>query len=279
MDRPCLVMAFGGWPDAAEVATRGINHLIRQLKARRFAEMNCEDFFNYTQSRPFIVAEDGALSQLRMPSVEFFFWKNPNGGNDIIFMRGIEPELRWKTFCDAIIEFVREMDVGRVYALGALYDNMPHTRAPRVSGLVNTIGLKKLLVSNKLNPVAYRGPAAIHSLLLTECSKAQIEMITLWGHPPFYVRPEASPRVCMTLLDALNKLLGIVVDLEDLKLASAQTDKTLDRLVSDNPQLRCHVKEMEQRYDSDTSPDQASHGVEQVIRDVEDYLRNEGGKS
>ncbi|MBI2857517.1 MAG: PAC2 family protein [Chloroflexi bacterium] len=279
LSRPSLIMAFGGWPDAAEASTQGIDHLIRQLKAKRFAEMDCERFFDFTQSRPFIVAEDGSLEQFRMPSVDFFFHKSARGKNDLIFMRGVEPELEWKTFSSRIIELAREFKVSRIYSLGALYDNLPHTRAPKVSGLVNAVNLKKLLAAHKIAAAIYRGPAAIHAFLLTECSKARIEMVSLWGHPPFYVRPEASPRVCMSLLQALGRLLDIDIDMEELKVASTQTDRVLDRLVADNPQLQSHVKDMEHSYDSECGMDRARQGVDEVIKDVENYLRNEGGKS
>jgi proteasome assembly chaperone (PAC2) family protein len=278
LNSPYLVLAFGGWPDAAEVATRGVNHLIRQLKAKHFAEINCEEFFNYTQSRPMIVAEDGALCQLRFPAFDFYFCKGPADGHDLILMRGIEPELKWKTFADTLIRFAQEMGVSRIFTLGGLYDNLPHTRTPKVSALVNAVGLRQLLAPNGVSPVAYRGPAAIHGVLLAACARARLEMIGLWGHPPFYMRPEANPRVCMALVKTLSTFIGITVDLKDLKLASEQTDRALDHLVSDNPLLRSQVKEMEDLYDAESAVGRPAESPDEVIRDVEDFLRSEGGK-
>lgn len=273
---PYLIIAFGGWPDASEAATRGINVLLQQFKARHFAEIDSESFFNYAHSRPIASAEGGSLNQLRLPTVDFYYSTNESDGHDIILARGPEPELCWKTFADTLIKFAHEMGVVRIFSLGALFDNMPHTRAPKVSGLVNTIGLKKLLHVNKVNPVAYRGPSAIQGVLLSACSRARLEMVTLWGHPPYYMGSGANPRVCMSLLETLGRFIGVAVDVEDLRLASVQMDRALDSMVSGDPQLRAQVKEMEEAYDSEMGAEKTSEGTEEVIRDLEDFLRNEG---
>lgn len=225
LNSPYLVTAFGGWPDAAKVTTRGMNHLLRQLKARHFAEVNSEEFLNYSQSRPMVVVDSGALNQMRFPSTDFHYWKSETGGHDIILMRGTEPEPRQRTFADTAIKLSIDLGVTRAFVLGGLFHNTPHTWAPRISGSVNTVALKKALPQYGINPVSYRGPGAIQGVLLSACIKAKPEMITLWGHPPFYMRPEPSPRVCMALLEKLGQLLGISIDVEDLCIARAQTER------------------------------------------------------
>lgn len=279
LNRPHLVVAFGGWPDAAEVATRTVAHLIGQLKAWPFAEINGEEFFDFTKSRPEIVVEDGLLRQLRLPTIESFFWKSPSGGHDIILMRGIEPELRWKTFADIVVALAREFGVTRIIALGGLYDNVPHTRAPKVSGLVNQAHLKELLLANGVSLTTYRGPAGVHSMLLAASEKAGIEMISLWGHSPFYLRSEANPRMCIALVSMLNRFLAIQADVEKLRRAAEQMDRALGRLMSENPRLRAQLEKLEEQYDAESVSDGPSEGAEQVVRDIEDFLHREGGKT
>jgi len=279
LNRPHLVVAFGGWPDAAEVATRTVDNLIGQLKAWPFAEINGEEFFDFTKVRPEIIVEDGLLRQLRLPTIESFFWKSPSGGHDIILMKGMEPELKWKTFADVLVELARQFGVTRIIALGGLYDNVPHTRAPKVSGLVNQAHLKALLLANRASLTTYRGPAGVHGMLLAASEKAGIEMVSLWGHSPFYLRSETNPRMCMELVLMLNNLLGIQVDVEKLSRAAEQMDRALARLVSENPHLRSHLEKLEERYDAESVPDEPVEGAEQIVRDVEDFLRREGGKT
>ena len=36
---PTMLVAFAGWPDAAEAATRAMRFLVRKLRATKFAEL------------------------------------------------------------------------------------------------------------------------------------------------------------------------------------------------------------------------------------------------
>ena len=278
LNSPYLVLAFGGWPDAARWPSPS-TIWTGQLNAWPFAEINSEEFFDFTKARPEIVVEDGLLRQLRLPTIESFFLEEEYRGHDIILMRGIEPELKWKTFADIVVTFAREFRVTRLIALVRLFDNVPHTRAPKVSGLVNQAHLKALLLANGVSLTTYRGPASVHSALLAASEKAGIEMVSLWGHSPFYLRSEANPRMCVELVLMLNNILGIQVDVEKLRRAAEQTDRALARLVSENPHLRSHLEKLEEQYDAESVPDEPVEGAEQIVRDVEDFLRREGGKT
>ena len=37
---PTMLVAFAGWPDAAEAATRAMRFLVRKLRATKFAEID-----------------------------------------------------------------------------------------------------------------------------------------------------------------------------------------------------------------------------------------------
>ena len=47
-----LVMSFAGWPDAGESATASIKYLMRRLGATKFAEIDPEEFYDFSQERP-----------------------------------------------------------------------------------------------------------------------------------------------------------------------------------------------------------------------------------
>src|SRR5215831_16739063 len=51
---PTLVTALGGWIDAGEAATGAMRTLVRQLKAEPLAEIDPEDFVDFTQVRPVV---------------------------------------------------------------------------------------------------------------------------------------------------------------------------------------------------------------------------------
>ena len=103
-------------------------------------------------------------------------------------------------------------------------------------------------------------------------------MVSLWGHTPFYVRAGANPKVCRTIVAALNLLLDIKVDLKDLDKAAKQMDAALERLMGQNQNLRSHVQRLEQQHDATTPSQMPLEGADQVIKDVEEFLRNEQRK-
>ena len=43
---PTMIVAFAGWPDAAEAATRAVRYLVRKLPAKKFASIDPEEFFS-----------------------------------------------------------------------------------------------------------------------------------------------------------------------------------------------------------------------------------------
>src|SRR5712691_9430943 len=52
--RPILIMAFGGWNDAAESASTAVRYLGTSFRAEKFAEIDPEEFYHFGLSRPYV---------------------------------------------------------------------------------------------------------------------------------------------------------------------------------------------------------------------------------
>ncbi len=68
------------------------------------------------------------------PTNEFSAAPIPGAGRDAVFLRGVEPGLKWKTFCQQIIDVAQEVGVELVISLGALAAGVPHTSPVTVMG-------------------------------------------------------------------------------------------------------------------------------------------------
>lgn len=273
---PYLVAALAGWPDAAQVATGAISYLIRKWKAKRFADLRSEEFYGFTSLRPEVTIDRGMVTSVKFPGNSLFYHKNENEEHDLILFRGIEPDRHWQKFTDALLELATELRVSRIHTLGGLYDRIPHTREPKVSGVVSQPGLIHLLEKHTIEPIVYQGPSSIHSVLLAACKDRLIEAISLWGHAPFYVKVEANPAVCLGLLRKLLGLLEIEIDLSEITEAANSLQETLDRLLAENEELRLYIQQLEEQYDIEgTVPGQVLEGTDKIIREVEDFLRKE----
>jgi proteasome assembly chaperone (PAC2) family protein len=273
---PDMVAAYLGWPDAAQVATGAISYLINKLPAVKFAEMKSDAYYDFATVRPSVTIESGVIRPLRMPTNGFYYWRNSAGERDIIIQTGIEPQLRWQSYIEAVADVAGYYHVNRLYAIGGLYDRIPHTRETHISGLVSEESLLPELEKAGIEPMSYQGPTSIHGLLLNVCAERRIPALSVWGHVPFYIRAESNPMVCLEIEKKIIELLGINVDLEELKTASDNLAEMLKRLIGENEQMRNFLKALEEQYDLEGSaPNAEVEGAGQIIKDIEDFLRNQ----
>src|SRR6516162_1482830 len=56
---PVVVAAFAGWNDAADAATTAVKFLIDRWKPLKFAEIEAEEFYVSTETRPTISIKKG----------------------------------------------------------------------------------------------------------------------------------------------------------------------------------------------------------------------------
>src|SRR5437764_4580059 len=127
--RPVLIAAFEGWNDAGDAATTAARWLRAHWAPRPFAEIDCEDFFDFTSTRPQVRVVDGRRT-IEWPITELS--AGAVDGRDIVVLLGSEPQLRWRTYCDQITGVARQLDVDLVVTLGALLAEVPHTRPTSV---------------------------------------------------------------------------------------------------------------------------------------------------
>jgi proteasome assembly chaperone (PAC2) family protein len=273
--QPDLVAAFIGWPDAAQVSTGTVAYMIKKLPAVKFAEMKSDDYYDFGTIRPTVNIENGMMWPVIMPTNSLYYWHNPTGTRDLIIFSGIEPQMRWQSFVETIADLAGRYNTHRVYAIGGLYDRIPHTREIRISGLVNDPAMIEVLEQAGIEPVNYTGPSSIHGLLLSVCAVRRIPAISMWGHVPFYIRAESNPMVCLETLMKISSLLGMEIDLGDLRKSAESLNGILDKLLSENEQMRTFLRSLEEQYDLDGSvTGEEPAGSAQVIKDIEDFLRS-----
>jgi proteasome assembly chaperone (PAC2) family protein len=276
---PDLVAAFLGWPDAAQVATGAASYLVNQLQARKFAEMKSDDYYDFSTVRPTVTIENGYIQPVRLPENGFYYWLNKTGVRDIIIVTGIEPQLKWHSYVDVIVDVAIQYNVNRVYAIGGLFDRIPHTRETRMSGLVSDPTLINTLVEACLDPISYSGPSSIHGLLLNECTVRNVPAISVWGHVPFYIRADSNPIVCLQMVKKIAELCEFQIDTDELSNASIYLRDVLSKLIAESEQMRNFLTTLEEQYDLEgSSPNTEVAGAGQIIQDIENFLKKQRGK-
>ena len=278
--RPILLAAFAGWNDAAESATAAARFLCRSWSARCVAQILPEDFFHFGLTRPEVRIHEGSQTrEIRWPATEFFVSQEPSLPRDVIILCGIEPHLKWRTFCGHVLEVARRAQVTLVITLGALLADVPHTRPVRVTGVSTDAELAARL---RTTPTRYEGPTGIVGVLNDACRRAGLPVVSLWANVPHYVSEVSNPHAVLALLRPVLDLLECRADLSELEEAAAEFDRQLARILSQKPDVARYIQELERREaqaeSQEGEPAGDLPGTAQLIQEVEQFLREHRGE-
>jgi proteasome assembly chaperone (PAC2) family protein len=252
LNQPYLIAGFEGWPNAAEVSSFSVQHLVEALKAKKFASIPMENFYQMSSNRPTAIIKDGRLIELIHPGNHFYYSKDPIG-KDLILFLGIEPQQRWNVFADLFLDFANRFGVSQVFTIGGTYDYIPHTHPTVVSALFNQEDLREKVIEAGLNLTEYAGPISIHTFLLEAARKQKLKAVSLWGHAPQYLQAR-NIKVAYGVLKKLNKLMKTEMDLSRLENASDYFDQQVSDLVNQDPKLQEIINRLEEAYQKSERP-------------------------
>jgi proteasome assembly chaperone (PAC2) family protein len=243
---PVLVAAFRGWNDGGQGASLAAGYLAKTWDADKFAEIDPEDFYDFQVSRPKVSLVDGMTRQIEWPETAFYHAPVPGTERDIVLLLGIEPNMRWRTFCELIVSLATELDVQLAVTLGSLLADVPHTRPAPVTGSATD---PKLIERYGLANSRYEGPTGIVGVLHDACRRAGLDSISLWAAVPHYVSLAPSPRAALALCDRLGSLLSTTIDTKELESAVETYNEQVTEAVSTDPDTAAYVEQLEQRTD------------------------------
>jgi proteasome assembly chaperone (PAC2) family protein len=275
---PLLVAAFEGWNDAGDAATAAADWLIEKSGAERFASIDSDDHVDYQSRRPHVEIVDGVAKSIAWPAHEFF--AAPFGERDLVVLRAVEPNIRWKQYCQGVIAVARETRCSSVVTFGALLGDVPHTRRIRVTGTSTDADLSARL---GLVPSRYEGPTGIVGVLHDVCRQADARSASLWAPVPHYVATPPNPPATRALLERFAELAGITLQLDGFDQLVDIWRLHVDRAISDDAEVQNYVRELEARTDA---ADAESRGVvmdadeaasaDGLVDEVERFLREHG---
>jgi proteasome assembly chaperone (PAC2) family protein len=273
LSRPILLAAFEGWNDAGDAASTAVRHVRDRLTARPFAELDPEEFYDFTSTRPTVEILDGRARRLNWPTTELSANDTVGAGN-VVTLLGYEPQLKWRTFCEDIIGVARAIDARLVVVLGALLAEVAHTRPTEVFGTSYDAELADELGLDLSN---YEGPTGIVGVLHSACLDAGIPSMSLWASVPSYVPGAPSPKAALALVRRTSTLLDVSVPVTDLEIASASYERQVSRLVSEDDETATYVAQLESRFDDPEDDDEDELDAEVLVEEVEQFLRNQDG--
>ncbi|MFI7101496.1 PAC2 family protein [Streptomyces sp. NPDC050161] len=268
---PVMVAAFEGWNDAGDAASAAVAHLDREWKGEVFAALDAEDYYDFQVNRPNVFLEGGVRKvtwpTTRLSVVRVADSDGKGRPRDLVLVRGIEPSMRWRTFCTEILGFAHELGVEMLVVLGALLGDTPHTRPVPVSGVTSDADLAARL---DLEESRYEGPTGIVGILQEACTHAGVPAVSLWAAVPHYVSQPPNPKASLALLNRLEDLLGIRIPQGELSEDARAWQLGVDQLAAEDSEVAEYVQSLEEARDTADLPEASG---EAIAREFERYLR------
>ncbi|MDG1367493.1 MAG: PAC2 family protein [Acidimicrobiales bacterium] len=267
---PVLIVAFEGWNDAGDAATIAARHLAERFDATPLASIDPERYYDFSTTRPLVHLDEDRNRSITWPENELLAGRASSSGNDIVVLLGLEPQLRWRTFCEQVVAVARAIGASRVVTLGALLADVPHTRPVEVYGATDDPALMDQL---DLAASSYEGPTGIVGVLSTEATAAGFPTASFWAAVPSYVPGAPSPKAGLALVHKVCELLGTSVFVTDLEIAAASYERQVDELVAEDDDTLEYVRDLEDAWDLDEADD-LNDDPELLVAEVEEFLRD-----
>lgn len=279
--KPVLVAAFAGWNDAAQIATSAVEFLADTWNARKVADIDPEEFYDFSENRPIARLNRRGERRIEWPANVFYAHRDSANEKDVMLLKGVEPQLRWRTFAGTVLTVARRWEVSEVILLGGLLARVPHTRPPRITGTAQEEVLRERLSAVGAAPSRYQGPTGIVGVISDACRKAHIPCASLWGVVPQYISAMANPRVTLALLAALGEAFDLRLNLDNLRIEAASFEIRVNEAIAQNPEAAEYVRSLEVEEQDESAPsearppDVALPSGDEVVRELEEFLRRQ----
>jgi len=233
-----------GLPGLGLVGKIAIRYLIKQLKAQKFAYLYSPHFPYFV-----LVNKKGSVRLLRGA---FYFWKNANGQNDLIFFTGdsqsqtIEGQYE---IADRMVDFANKHKVKTIATIGgyrAETQNKPRVFVAATSSkaLSKTVSAGAV-VSGSGSPIV--GTAG---LILGLARFKKIEALCLLGETRGYL---PDPLAARSVLEVLKTTFGFYLDLTGMDEEIAKAETMVNRLQKIEEKRAIQAEETRKEEDKKTT--------------------------
>ncbi|MEE4025677.1 PAC2 family protein [Gordonia sp. PKS22-38] len=273
--RPILLAAFEGWNDAGDAASSAIEHLALTWDAVALTDIDSDDYYDFQVNRPIVKQIDGVTRRIDWPTTSISYCTPHGADRDIVLVRGIEPNMRWRGFCAEIVDLARDLEVETTVMLGALLADTPHTRPVPVTGAAYS---SESAARFNLAESRYEGPTGITGVLQDLFVQAGLPAVSFWAAVPHYVSTPPNPKATVALLNRVEEVLDIEVPLATLPEQAEEWEQAVTEMTEDDEEIAEYVRGLEERGDAEIDADDVMAKIDgdALAAEFERYLKRRG---
>ncbi|MFC4947726.1 PAC2 family protein [Pseudonocardia sp. GCM10023141] len=269
---PVMIAAFEGWNDAGEAASAALEHLELSWDATPLLSIDPEEYYDFQVTRPHVRLSGGVTRKIEWQTTRLSVATLPGTERHVVLVNGIEPNMRWRTFCQELIGHIERLGVTKVITLGALLTDTPHTRPTPVSGIAYD---KESASELRVELSTYEGPTGIVGVFQNECVEAGIPSVSFWASVPHYVSQARVPKAAVALLHRVEEVLDVEVPLGALPEQAEEWERTVSEMAEADDEVREYVRQLEEQAEADADVLPEADG-DAIAADFERYLRRRG---
>ncbi len=268
---PVVIAAFEGWNDAADAASSAVDHLMRVWNARIVGAIDPEEFYDFQVNRPMVGSDAAGHRRITWPGTTLAIASPPDLDRDIILLRGIEPNMKWRQFCAELLAACDDLGGRLVVTLGALLADTPaHPADPGLrhrhrAGAGGPAQARAVDV-RRADRHRRRAPGRVLQL--------DIPAVSYWAAVPHYVAQPPCPKATLALLGQLEDLLEASIPLGDLPEDARAWERGVDELAEEDEDVADYVRSLEETRDTTELPEASG---EAIAREFERYLKRRNG--
>ena len=220
---------LASWPGISNVSTIVATYLKRKLDFKKLAEVEAFHFFDPIG----VVVENSVIEAPQFPKSEFYYWKNKDGGSDIILFIGEDqPTAKGYELANCVLDVGLRFHAKRIYTCAAALTRIHHTEEPKVWGVATSQPVADDLKSYNLIQKGSLHIAGLNGLLLGIAKERNIEGVCLLGEVPMYATRIQNPIAALAILKTLTKLLGIEIDTTELTQLARETKENMKQVAA-----------------------------------------------
>ncbi|MGC0273509.1 proteasome assembly chaperone family protein [Pseudactinotalea sp. Z1739] len=241
-----LVHALQGSIDAGHAGALLAEHLTAKLSTRRVATFDVDALLDYRSRRPVMTYEDGAWTTYDEPVLTLDLLRDDEG-QAMLLLHGLEPDLKWELFIDAITGLIEEFGVRTTVGVHGIPMGVPHTRPITVTAH----GTRPELVADYPNYISsVRVPGSASALLEFRLGGRGHDALGFAAHVPHYLAQSDYPQAAAELVRQITRVTGLGLPIGDLEADGVRIQTEIDRQVGASDEVGAVVRALEEQFDS-----------------------------
>ncbi|MFC5369913.1 PAC2 family protein [Arcanobacterium bovis] len=231
--------------DAGDIS-QAIDATIADLDAVNIATFNSDLLYDYRAQRPIVSYLDGKLNELAYPQMRLNLVTDIAGKN-FLYLCGQEPDFRWQTLTQDILDIVKKYGVEQVITYASMPATVPHTRPADM--LIRT--------TKPAQDAKYVQGRAEHFSALADffeyfAGKSDISVTNLRVRVPFYLARGLHPFVqgALAAVKMTATLGGPKLPLGDLEQLEDQQKEEIASIQVEGAEFEELLQKLELEYDA-----------------------------